>query len=58
MHPKVKRLLDAGRPWNSEGAMDPKIKIYGRTRCIKGFDRMIIPRSELDRIFAGPTRYE
>jgi hypothetical protein len=39
--------------------MDLKIKIYaGRIRCIKDFGRMIIPRTELDRIFADATRYE
>jgi hypothetical protein len=59
MHPKAKRLLDAAEPWKSEGAMVPKIKIYaGRIGCIKGFGRMIISGTELDRIFVDAKQYE
>ena len=34
-------------------------QIYaGRLKCIKGFGRTIIPRTELDRIFAEAKQYE
>jgi hypothetical protein len=34
-------------------------QIYaGRIRCVKGFGRTIIPRTELDRIFAEARQYE
>ena len=34
-------------------------QIYaGRIKCIQGFGRMIIPRSELDRMLAEAKQYE